>query len=136
MQIVAGPFRDKVNAYARILYGPEVDVAIDHRTFEVETRTLNGTTVPYAGLSGGTREQLAVLARLACAAIVSPARRDGTPGGVPVIIDDALGYSDPDRLEKLGAAFSVAGKDCQVIVLTCEPGRYRGIGEARVVSLG
>ena len=135
-QTLVAPFRDKVNAYARILYGSEVDVAINHQTFEVESRTLNGTTVPYAGLSGGAREQLAVLARLACAALVSPPGADGTPGGVPVIIDDALGYSDPDRLEKLGAAFSVAGKDCQVIVLTCEPGRYRGIGEAKVISLG
>jgi uncharacterized protein YhaN len=58
------------------------------------------------------------------------------PGGVPVIIDDALGYSDPDRLKKLGVAFSVAGKDCQVIVMTCEPDRYRGVGGAKVVSLG
>lgn len=52
-----------------------------------------------------------------------------------MIIDDALGYSDPARLERLGAAFGVAGKDCQVIVLTCEPGRYRGIGGAKVVPL-
>ena len=110
--------------------------AIDHLSFEVASRTLNGTTVPFSSLSGGAREQLAVLARLACGALVSPADANGTPGGVPVIIDDALGYSDPDRLEKLGAAFGVAGKDCQVIVLTCEPGRYRGIGGATVISLG
>lgn len=136
LQTYVGPLRDKVNAYARILYGPEVDVAIDHLTFDIASRTLNGTTVPFASLSGGAREQLAVLARLACAALVSPANGDGNSGGVPVIIDDALGYSDPDRLEKIGAAFGVAGKDCQVIVLTCEPGRYRGIGGAKVVSLG
>lgn len=135
-QAYVGPFREKVNAYARILYGHDVEMAIDHLSFEVVSRTLNGTTVPFSSLSGGTREQIAVLARLACGALVSPAAGNGTPGGVPVIIDDALGYSDPDRLEKLGAAFGVAGKDCQVIVLTCEPGRYRGVGGAKVVSLG
>jgi uncharacterized protein YhaN len=135
-QTYIGPFREKVNAYARILYGPQVDVAIDHRDFAVMNRTLNGTTVPFASLSSGAREQLAVLARLACGALVSPPASDGTPGGVPVIIDDALGYSDPDRLEQVGAALGVAGKDCQVIVLTCEPGRYRGVGGAKVVSLG
>lgn len=53
-----------------------------------------------------------------------------------VIIDDALGYPDPDRLQHVGAALGVAGKDCQVIVLTCEPGRYRGVGGAKVISLG
>ena len=134
-QTYIGPYREKVNAYARILYGPQVKVAIDHLKFELASRTLNGTTVPFASLSGGVREQLAVLARLACGALVSPPAHDGTPGGVPVIIDDALGYSDPDRLEKLGAAISVAGKDCQVIVLTCEPGRYRGVGGAKVIPL-
>jgi hypothetical protein len=135
-QTYIGPFSEKVNTYARILHGPQVEVAIDHRDFAVVSRTLNGTTVPFSSLSSGAREQLAVLARLACGALVSPPADDGTPGGVPVIIDDALGYSDPDRLEKLGAALGVAGKDCQVIVLTCEPGRYRGVGGAKVISLG
>jgi hypothetical protein len=130
------PLRAKVNAYARILFGPTVEVEINPATLEVASRTLGGTTVPFAALSGGAREQLAVLARLACAALVSPAGAAGIPRGVPVIIDDALGYTDPERLEKIGAAFSVAGKDCQVIVLTCEPGRYRGVGGAHVVSVG
>lgn len=135
-QAYVGPFREKLNAYSRILYGPDADVAVDHSTLEIVSRTLQGTTIPFQGLSGGTREQLAVLARLACAALVSPASEDGVPGGVPVVIDDALGYSDPGRLEALGAALSVAGRDCQVIVLTCEPSRYRGVGGAKVVSLG
>jgi hypothetical protein len=131
----AGPFVEKVNAYARVLFGPEVKVAVDHRDFSLASRTLGGTTVPFDSLSGGAREQLAVLARLACAALVSPGGGADAQRGVPVIIDDALGYSDPSRLGKLGAAFGMAGKDCQVIVLTCEPGRYRGIGGATVVSM-
>ncbi len=135
-QAYIGPYTGKVNAYGRIIFGPEVKIDIDHRDFSITSRTLDGTTVPFEALSGGAREQLAVLSRLACGALVSPRQNGGTPGGVPVIIDDALGYSDPSRLEKLGAAFGVAGRDCQVIVLTCEPGRYRGVGGAKVVSLG
>ena len=131
-----GPFRDKISGYARIIFGHGVEVEVDPSTLEIVSRTLNGTTVPFALLSGGAREQFAVLARLACAALVSPAAADGTPGGVPVIIDDALGYSDPGRLEALGAAFTAAGRDCQVIVLTCEPGRYRSIGGAKTMTLG
>ncbi len=135
-QAYIGPYRDKINAYARILYGPDVEIAVDPRTFEITGRTLNGKPERFQQLSGGAREQLAVIARLACGALVSPPAADGTLGGVPVVIDDALGYSDPDKLAKIGAAFNVAGKDCQVIVLTCEPGRYRGVGGAKVISLG
>ena len=75
-------------------------------------------------------EQLAVISRLACAATVSP---DG--GGAPVIIDDALGWSDPDRLERMGAAIAAAGEQCQVIILTCTPGRYAHIGNATTIRL-
>jgi len=135
-QAYVGPFRDKLNAYARILFGPDLDLWVAPDTLAIESRTLDGTTVPFESLSGGTREQLAVLARLACAALVSPNGGSNAPGGVPVVIDDALGYSDPGRLEALGAAFGVAGRDCQVIVLTCEPGRYRHIGGAKVVPIG
>ena len=75
-----GPFTGKVNAYARILFGPTSggDRPPD---LTVASRTLHGTTVPFGSLSGGAREQLAVLARLACGALVSPAAGDGVPGG-------------------------------------------------------
>jgi hypothetical protein len=54
---------------------------------------------------------------------------------VPVVIDDALGYSDPDRLERLGAVLAEAGRDAQVLVLTCVPERYRAVGTAKAVRL-
>lgn len=134
-QAYVRPFRDKLNSYCRILYGPDAQVDVDHSTLQIATLTREGTPIPFDQLSGGVREQLAVLARLACAALVSPGSEDGDLRGVPVIIDDALGYSDSIRLEKLGAAISVAGGDCQVIVLTCEPGRYSGVGKAKRISL-
>ena len=135
------PYKAEIERLARIVFGPGVSVEIDHATLRITSRTLDGITVPFESLSGGAREQLAVLARLACAALVSPPADDG-PGvaahgsGVPVIFDDALGNSDPARLERLGAAFSVAGDRCQVIVLTCVPDRYAHIGSATVVRLG
>jgi uncharacterized protein YhaN len=70
-------------------------------------------------LSGGAREQIGLIARMACAMIVSH------DGGVPLIIDDALGHTDAVRLESMAAVISVAAKDCQIIVLTCYPERYR-----------
>ena len=85
----------------------------------------------FGQLSSGAREQLCVLSLLACAGIVAVDGRDG----VPVIIDDALGWTDRDRLERLGAAFAAAGRDAQVIVLTCDPARYRTVGSATVRRL-
>jgi uncharacterized protein YhaN len=104
----------------------EVDVDSDLR---INTRTVAGRTVPYESLSGGAREQLGLVARLAAAGLV--AKEDS----VPVVIDDALGYTDADRLTKMAAVFDALGGDGQVIVLTCSPERYAGIGAAHHIAL-
>jgi uncharacterized protein YhaN len=93
------------------------------------TRTLAGRTVPYESLSGGAKEQLGIVARLAAAALVTE------EDGVPVIIDDALGFTDPDRLAKMGAVFDAVGSDAQVLVLTCSPRRYDGVEGAHLIEL-
>lgn len=124
----AAPFREKLERLARIVFGDSLHIELDD-DLRIATRTLHGITLGYDQLSGGAREQLTVLARLACAAIVSG------DGGVPLVLDDALGYSDPQRLARLGAAFRVGARDCQVIVLTCVPERYAHIGDATVARL-
>jgi hypothetical protein len=125
------PFRDAVERFGRLVFGAGTEMEVDHTTLQVVSRTREGVTVPVDALSGGAREQMALIGRLAAASLVAPA----ADGGAPVIIDDALGYSDAGRLEGLGAALAEAGKTCQVIVLTCMPERYAGIGSARVVRL-
>ena len=80
-------------------------------------------------LSVGAKEQLGLLVRLAAARIVA------TQGGVPLIIDDALGFSDPSRLKSMSTALSAAGKDSQIIILTCDPGRFSYIGNAALRRL-
>ncbi len=125
------PFREAVERFGRLVFGAGTEVEVDHTTLQVVSRTREGVTVPVDALSGGAREQMALIGRLAAASLVAPA----ADGGAPVIIDDALGYSDAGRLEGLGAALAEAGKTCQVIVLTCMPERYAGIGSARVVRL-
>ncbi len=35
-------------------------------------------------------------------------------GGTPVILDDALGYTDQERLKLMGAVLAVAAKECQL----------------------
>ncbi|MDE0194770.1 MAG: AAA family ATPase [bacterium] len=123
------PFKQRIEQFGRIVFGPSFGVGLDD-DLRLTCRTLDGVTLDVDQLSVGAREQLGVLARLACAAIVSP---DG--GGAPVVLDDALGWSDPGRLARMGAAIAAAGRECQVIVLTCTPGRYAHVGNAKVVTL-
>ena len=124
-----GPFKESIEQLGRIVFGSTFEVEID-RNLNIVRRTLDGVTLYVEQLSTGAREQLGVISRLACATIVSP-----EDGGAPVMIDDALGWSDPQRLQGMGAAIAAAGRQCQVIVLTCTPGRYSHVGNGTVVSL-
>ncbi len=122
------PFRNQVERLGRIVFGDTFEVEIDSQ-LRICSRTLSGRTVPYESLSGGAKEQLGIVARLAGAALV--AKEDS----VPVVIDDALGFTDPDRLMKMGAVFDAVGGDGQVIVLTCSPHRYESVGAAHHIEL-
>ena len=123
------PFKERIDQLGRIVFGGTFEVELDE-DLQIVRRTLDGITLDVSQLSTGAREQLGVLSRLACATIVSP-----MDGGAPVMIDDSLGWSDPKRLQGMGAAIAAAGKQCQVIVLTCTPGRYSHVGSAKIVSL-
>ena len=123
------PYERQVEQFGRIVYDSSFEVEVND-DLGIARRALAGVTLDVNQLSTGAREQLGIIARLACAAIVSP---DG--GGAPVILDDALGWSDPSRLPRMGAAIAAASRDCQVIILTCTPSRYAHVGTAKVVSL-
>ena len=127
-QRYVAPFRTELERLGRSVFGDTFEVEVDAE-LNICARTLDGCTVPYESLSGGAREQLGILARLAGAALVA---KEDT---VPVIIDDALGFSDPDRLLKMGSVLGTVGDRGQVIVLTCTPGRYDGIADAQVIEL-
>ena len=131
------PYGEQINRLARLVFGPGTSVEVNPDDFSLKTRSLDHVTVPFESLSTGAREQLGVLERLACAILVNPVNSDDTneDAGVPVILDDALGYSDHDRLRRLGPAFTEAAKRAQVILMTSTPERYSSIGSATVVQL-
>ena len=122
------PYRAELQRLGRPVFGPTFEVEIDSDLC-IRGRTLHGVTVPYESLSGGAKEQLAILARLAGAALVA---KEDT---VPVVVDDALGFTDPDRLAKMGEVFDTVGAHGQVIVLTCSPDRYDGVKGAHRIDL-
>lgn len=74
-------------------------------------------------LSTGTQEQIAVLVRLAMGAMIC---ERGQP--VPIILDDALVFSDDDRIEQMFDALNRAGQKQQVIVLTCRTRTFMALG--------
>ena len=123
------PYRTELERLGRIVFDDSFEVEVDPE-LNICSRTHKGCTVPYESLSGGAKEQLGILARLAGAALVA---KEDT---VPVVIDDALGFSDPVRLKKMGAVLNTVGDRGQVIVLTCTPGRFDGITDAQFIELG
>ncbi len=121
------PYRQEVEHLGRIVFGNGFAVDLDD-DLRIAARTLGGVTLPAAQLSSGAREQLGVIGRLACARLVSGE-------GVPVVLDDAFSYSDPERIKGICRALDRAGGNGQVVVLTCDPDRYRDLGAATVLRL-
>lgn len=127
----AAPFNAAVRERARILFGPSVDFNYGD-DLTITDRTIEGVTVPLDQLSGGTKEQLAILTRFAIADLVSG---EGTGAPVPVVVDDALGATDPERLARMNSLFSQVGKHSQVLVLTCFPQRFDRVSAARTYAV-
>ena len=123
------PLRARIEELGRVIFGHDLAITLDDQ-LRVATRTLDGRTLALSQLSDGTKEQLAIIARLAAATLVD--QRDG----VPVILDDALGYADPTRTDRMNTLLGRAGEDTQVIVLTCDPDRFAAVPAADVVRLG
>ncbi|WP_020573603.1 ATP-binding protein [Actinopolymorpha alba] len=126
----AAPLRERIDALGRFVYGPSFGVVLGD-DLEVRARTLHDHQLPVSSLSTGAREQLATVVRLAIAALTAT---DGS--GVPVVLDDALGWSDPGRLGAMGSLLARAGASSQVVLLTCVPDRYAGtVAGARIIRV-
>ena len=77
-----------------------------------------------AQLSGGTREQIAVLARLAYAGLLAE-----NGHSVPLLLDDALAFSDDHRLDLVFEELAAAAQCHQVILLTCHARNFAPLVE-------
>ncbi len=122
------PLRDGIERLGRHVFGSTFRVDVDER-LQVVSRTVDGVTVSVKQLSTGAQEQLGLLVRLAAASMVSK------DGGVPLVLDDALGSTDEGRLEAMGAVLRVASQDTQTIIITCAPERYIHVGAQSSVAM-
>jgi DNA repair exonuclease SbcCD ATPase subunit len=101
----------------------DVSITFDDKTLLPQTILRKGIEEDVERLSGGMREQLSVLTRLAFARLLA---RDGRPA--PVILDDALVYSDDDRIEKMFDALHRQSRDQQIIVFSCRQRAFQRLG--------
>ncbi|MFF0268606.1 AAA family ATPase [Kribbella sp. NPDC004536] len=123
------PLQSRIEALGRSVYGPSFRVWLDD-DLAVAERELDGVRLSVEALSTGAQEQLAIITRLAISHLVSTGE-----GSVPVIFDDALGWSDKARLRDMGALLGRAGDHGQIIVLTCMPDRYEYVPKATFITL-
>ncbi|MFU8777522.1 MAG: AAA family ATPase [Roseovarius sp.] len=120
-----GPVLRELQPLLSILY-PGAQLTIDDTSLLPATLTRNGQDESLAILSGGTREQVAILTRLAFARLFAASGRP-----VPVILDDALVHSDDDRIEAMFDALHRTARDQQILVLTCRQRAFAALGGER-----
>ncbi|MGN6771868.1 MAG: ATP-binding protein, partial [Rhizobiaceae bacterium] len=101
----------------------DVSITFDDKTLLPHKILRNGQEEDVERLSGGMREQLSVLTRLAFARLLA---KDGRPA--PVILDDALVYSDDDRIEKMFDALHRQAREQQIIVFSCRQRAFQKLG--------
>lgn len=77
-------------------------------------------------LSGGTQEQIAILTRLAFARLFQ-----GQGQHIPIVLDDALVYSDDERIVKMFTALNRVAQDQQILVFTCRTMAFLSLGGTR-----
>ncbi len=118
-------FSPVANALRPLLHllWPEAKLEWDDTELLPSRLIRNGQEEPISVLSGGTQEQLALLVRLAFARLLS---QDGR--AAPVILDDALVYTDDDRIERMFDALHRQAGDVQILVLTCRQRAFRELG--------
>ena len=98
------------------LLWPEAELTWGEESLLPDRLLRGGQDEPIDILSGGTQEQIALLVRLAFARMLAASGRVA-----PVILDDALVYTDDDRIERMFDALHRQAGDLQIIVLTGVP---------------
>jgi uncharacterized protein YhaN len=115
------PVVQRVQPYLKMLL-PDSNIVFDE-DLGIAGLQRDGQTEDYGALSGGTQEQLAVLSRIAFAELLLGQNRPAT-----VILDDALAFSDDERIERMFDVLMRAGEKVQIIVLTCRKKLFARLG--------
>lgn len=127
-EAIAEPLLAKMREYGGSIFGKGTEFEMSD-DLQIISRSSDEGTIDHGNLSGGAKEQIDILLRLAAAGVMEGG------AGAPVIIDDALGYSDEQRLRLMNNAIARAGEHNQVIVLTCDYERFQYVSGATYHSM-
>ena len=108
-----GPLVRRIRPYLDALF-PGADLEVDAAFRITAVARAAAAAEPFERLSDGTREQIAVLARLAFAELLADQGRPAV-----VVLDDALAFSDDQRIEQMFEILVRAAAKLQIILLTC-----------------
>lgn len=123
-----GPVISEAKPYLNNLRpGTEIQMTPDLRLHKV---VRGGVQEDFEQLSGGTREQLSVIVRIALARVLA---RDRRP--MPLILDDTLGWTDDARFLSMVKILRDAAKELQIILLTCHGSRFERLRPDYTVDL-
>ncbi len=117
-----GPVQQELTPLLALLHA-DAALSFDPSSMLPQGLSRAGVEEPLDRLSGGTQEQIAILTRLAFARLFA---RQGKP--MPIILDDALVYSDDNRITAMFTALHRVATDQQVIVFTCRQMAFAGLG--------
>jgi DNA repair exonuclease SbcCD ATPase subunit len=133
---LAGPLEEKVGGYLQCIFGrgSAASIPIRDGSFSGFNLRRDGVgTFDFSALSGGTKEQVAIAFRLAMAEVIAADHG----GSLPVILDDAFTNSDEERTKKLrDMLYRATTKGLQVIVFSCNPRDYQGLGGKTITLSG
>ncbi|WP_291736114.1 hypothetical protein [Leisingera sp. F5] len=102
---------------------PDAEPVIDADSGLITSLTRRDVQEEFDVLSGGTQEQISLLVRLAFAKILAA---DGR--AAPVVLDDAIVYTDDDRIDQMFNALTRQAEDLQIIVFSCRQRAFRALG--------
>jgi DNA repair exonuclease SbcCD ATPase subunit len=120
-----GPVVRRLRPYLQALF-PGAELEVDD-AFRIAAIARSGAPEPFERLSDGTREQIAILARLAFAELLADQGRPAV-----VVLDDALVFSDDQRIQQMFEILARAGEKLQILVLTCRERVFRGLPAHRL----
>jgi DNA repair exonuclease SbcCD ATPase subunit len=120
-----GPLVRRIRPYLEALF-PGSDLEVDD-AFRITAVARSSAAEPLERLSQGTREQIAVLTRLAFAELLADQGRPAV-----VVLDDALVFSDDRRIEQMFEILVRAAEKLQIVVLTCRERVFEGLAGHRL----
>ncbi len=120
------PLSTRLTPYIRDLFPDAAPLVTPE--FSIRALDRSGAEEPFLQLSDGTREQVAILARLAFADMLC---EQGLPA--LVVLDDALAFSDERRFQRMVAILEKVAKRMQVVILTCREERFADLEATRLV---